>query len=127
MAITNLYTIIIQNILRTPDTELGWPQIHIAIIHLYTISIQYTVCTLDTHCNDNPRYTLLLPIFILLLFTILYLIYPGYTLLSWLQIHIAITHIYTIIIHYILRTLDTHFDGWAQIHIAITNLYSIII
>ena len=72
-------------------------------IHCWCLSINYyTLCTLDTHCYDDPGYTLLVLIYITIIpyvpwihivmmtlgihcwclsIILLYLMYPGYTLL----------------------------------------------
>ena len=91
------------------------PWIHIVMmtlgIHWWCLSIiQYTLCTLDTHCYDDPWYTLLVLIYNtsipyvpwihIVMMTLgihcwclsiwlLYLMYPGYTLLWWPWVYIA--------------------------------------
>ena len=100
-------------------TLFWWPWVFIAGTYLY----QSTLYTLDTHCYDDPGYTLLVPIYIILpyipwirivmmtlgircwyLSISFYLIYPGYTLLWWPWEYIAGTYLY----HSTLYTLDTH-------------------
>ena len=41
-----------------------------AVTYLYTNCVHYTLCILDTHCNDDPGYTLLLPLYIITVFVI---------------------------------------------------------
>ena len=87
-------------------TLLWWPWVYIAGAYLYHY---YTLCTLDTHCYDDPGYTLLVLIYNTIIpyvpwihivmmtlgihcwclsIILVYLMYPGYTLLWWpLGIH----------------------------------------
>ena len=99
-----------------------WPCVYIAGANLYHY---YTLCTLDTHCYDDPGYTLLVLIYITIIpyvlwihivmmaqgihcwclsISLLYLMYSGYTLLWWPWVYIAGAYLY----HYTLCTLDTH-------------------
>ena len=97
--------------------------VYIAGAYLYHY---YTLCTLDTHCYDDPGYTLLVLIYntsipyvpwihIVMMtlgihcwclsIILVYLMYPGYTLLWWPWVYIAgayLKHYYT------LCTLDRH-------------------
>ena len=103
-------------------TLLWWPRVYIAGAYLYHY---YTLRTQDTHCYDDPWYTLLVLINITIIpyvlwihivmmslgihcwclsISLLYLMYPGYTLLWWPWIYIACAYLY----HYTLCTLDTH-------------------
>ena len=103
-------------------TLLCWPWVYIAGAYLY----HYTLCILDTHCYDDPGYTLLVLIFITsipyvhwihivmmalgihcwcLSISQLYLMYSGYTLLCWPRVYIAGAYLYH---YYTLCTLDTH-------------------
>ena len=103
-------------------TWLWWPWVYIAGTYLYHYTL-YTLDTLDTHCYDDPGYTLLVLIYITIpcvlwihivmiaqrihcwcLSITLYLMYPGYTLLWWPRVYIAGAYLY----HYTLCTLDTH-------------------
>ena len=79
-------------------TLLWWPWVYIAGAYLYHY---YTLCTLDTDCYDDPGYTLLLLIYITIPYgpsihiammtkgihcwclsiSLVYLMYPRYTLL----------------------------------------------
>ena len=82
-----------------PGYTLLWrPWVYIAGAYLYHY---YTLCTLDTHCYDDPGYTLLV-----LIYTHYYTsMYPGYTFLWWPWVYIAgayLQHFYT------LCTLDTY-------------------
>ena len=110
--------------LMYPGYTLLWlPGVYIAGAYLYHY---YTLCTLDTHCNDEPGYTLLVLIYITsipyvpwihiammtlgihcwcLSISLLYLMYPGYTLLWWPWVYIAGAYQYH---YYTLCTLDTH-------------------
>ena len=106
------------------------PWIHIVImtlgIHCWTFLYNYyTLCTLDTHCYDDPGNTLLVLFYIaiipyvpwihIVMMTLgihcwclsitLYLMYPGNTLLWWPWIYIAGAYLYN---YYTLCTLDTH-------------------
>ena len=103
-------------------TLLWWPWVYIAGAYLYHY---FTLWTLDTHCFDDPGYTLLVLIFITipyvswihivmmtqgircwcLTLSLLYLMYPGYTLLWWPGVYIAGAYLYH---YYTLCTLDTH-------------------
>ena len=73
-------------------------------IHCWYLSILSTLCTLDTHCNDDP----------------------GYTLLWWPLLYIAGTFLY----HYTSCTQDTHcyddpgytFLWWPWIYIVMITL-----
>ena len=76
-------------------TLLWWPWVYIAGAYLYHY---YTLCTLDTHCYDDPGYTLLVLIYNT---SIPY----GYTLLWWPRVYIAGAYLYH---YYTLCTLDTH-------------------
>ena len=88
-------------------TFLWWPWVYIAGAYLYHC---YTLCTLDTHCYDDPGYTLLVLIYntsipyvpwihIVMMtlgihcwclsIILVYLMYPGYTLLWWPWVYIA--------------------------------------
>ena len=102
---------------------LWWPWEYIAGAFLYHY---YTLCTLDTHCYDDPGYTFLVLIFITIIayipwihivmmtlgihcwcfsISLLYLMYPGYTLLWWPWVYISGAYLY----HYFtFCTLDTH-------------------
>ena len=130
---------------------LWWPWVYIAGGYLYL----FTLCTLDTHCYDDPGYTLLVLINITIIpyvplctqdsncyndagytllvlinitiipyvlwihivmmslgihcwclsISLLFLMYPGYTLLWWPWIYIAGAYQYH---YYTLCTLDTH-------------------
>ena len=112
-------------------TLLWWPWVYIAGAYLYHY---YTLCTLDTHCYDDPGYTLLVLIYNTsipyvpwihivmttlgihcwcLSITLLYLMYPGYTLLWWPWVYIAGAYLYH---YYTLCTLDTHFIMTLGIH-----------
>ena len=88
-----------------------WPWVYIAGAYLYYL---YTLCTLDTHCYDNPGYTLLVLIYITIPYvpwihivmmtlsihcwclsiSLLYLMYSGYTLLWWPWVNIAGAYLY---------------------------------
>ena len=128
---------------------LWWPWVYIAGAYLYHY---YTLCTLDTHCYDDPGYTLLVLIYntsipyvpwihivmmtlgihcwclsLILVYlmypgytllwwpwaihcrclsiSLVYLMYPGYTLLWWPWVYIAGAYLYH---YYTLCTLDTH-------------------
>ena len=102
-------------------TLLWWPWVYIAASYLY----HYTLCTLDTHCYDDPGYTLLVLIYITnipyvlwihivmmtqgihcwcLSISLLYLKYSGYTLSRWPWVYIAGAYLY----QYTSCTLDTH-------------------
>ena len=104
-------------------TLLWWPWVYIAGAYLYHY---YTLCTLDTHCYDYPGYTLLVLIYntsipyvpwihIVMMtlgihcwclsIILVYLMYPGYTLLWWPLVYIAGAYLYH---YYTLCTLDTH-------------------
>ena len=104
-------------------TLLWWPWVNIAGSYLYHY---YTLCSLDTHCFDDPGYTLLVLIYITsipyvlwihivmmtngiqwwcLSISLLYLMYSGYTLLWWPWVCIAGAYLYH---NYALCTLDTH-------------------
>ena len=104
-------------------TLLWWPWVYIAAAYLYHY---YTLCTLDTHCYDDPGYTLLVLIYntsipyvpwihIVMMtlgihcwclsISLSYLMYPGYTLLWWPWVYIAGAYLYH---YYTLCTLDTH-------------------
>ena len=90
------------------------PWIHIVMmtlgIHCWCLYHYYTLCTLDTHCYDDPGYTLLVLIYntsipyvpwihIVMMtlgihcwclsIILVYLMYPGYTLLRWPRVYIA--------------------------------------
>ena len=88
-------------------TLLWWPRVYIAGAYLY---YYYTLCTLDTHCYDDPGYTLLVLIYntsipyvpwihIVMMtlgihcwclsIILVNLMYPGYTLLWWPLVYIA--------------------------------------
>ena len=88
-------------------TLLWWPWVYIAGAYLYHY---YTLCTLDTHCYDDPGYTLLVLIYITIIpyvpwihivmmtlgihcwclsIILVYLMYPGYTLLCWPWVYVA--------------------------------------
>ena len=102
-------------------TLLLWPRVYIAGGYLYH---NYTLCTLNTHCYDGHWYTLVVLIYITIPYvlwihivmmtlcilcwclsiSLLYLMYPGYTLLWWPCVYIAGVYLY----HYTLCTLDTH-------------------
>ena len=91
-------------------TLLWWPRVYIAGAYLY----HYTLCTLDTHCYDDPGYTLLVLAYItipyvswihIVLMTqgmrfwclsilLIYLMYPGYTLLWWPWVYVAGAYLY---------------------------------
>ena len=107
-------------------TLLWWPWVYIAGAYLYHY---YTLCTLDTHCYDDPGYTLLAHIYITIPYVLwihivmmtqgihywclsisqLYLMYSGYTLLWWPLVYIAGAYLYH---YYYVCTLDTHcYDG----------------
>ena len=103
-------------------TLLWWPRVYTAGAYLY----HYTLCILDTHCYDDPGFTLLVLIYITIIpyvpwkhivmmaqgihcwclsISLLYIKYSGYTLLWWPWIYIAGAYLY----HYnTLCTLDTH-------------------
>ena len=100
---------------------LWWPWVNIAGAYLY---YWYTLCTLDTHCYDDPGYTLLVLIYItipylhrihIVMMTLgihccclsisLYLMYSRYTLLWWPWVYVAGAYLYYL---YTLCTLDTH-------------------
>ena len=107
------------------------PWIHIVImtlsIHCWTFLFHYyTLCTLETHCYDDPGYTLLVLIYITIIpyvpwihivmmtlgihcwcfsVSLLYLMYPRYTLLWWPWVYISGAYLYH---YYSLCTLDTH-------------------
>ena len=103
-------------------TLLWWPWVYIAGAYLYHY---YTLCTLDTHCYDDPGYTLLALNYITIPYvpwihivmmtlgihcwclsiSLLYLMYSGYTLLWWPWVYIAGAYLYH---YYTLCTLDTH-------------------
>ena len=102
-------------------TMLWWPRVYIACAYL---NHYYTLCTLDTHCRDDPGYTLLVLIYInlahvpwmhIVIMTLgihcccssllLYLKYSGYTLLWWPCVYVAGAYLYY---YYTLCTLDTH-------------------
>ena len=113
-------------------TLLWWPWVYIAGAYQYHY---YTLCTLDTHCYDDQGYTLLVLICITIPYvlwihivmmtlgihcwclsiSLLYLMYPGYTLLWWPRVYIAGAYIYITIIHYVLlihiamMTMDIHY------------------
>ena len=78
-------------------TLLWWPWIYIAGAYLYHY---YTLCTLDTHCYDDPGYNCYW-----FSISLLYLMYPGYTLLWWPWVYISGAYLYH---YYTLCTLDTH-------------------
>ena len=78
-------------------TLLWWPWVYIAGAYLYHY---YTLCTLDTHCYDDPGYTMLV-----LIYNTSIPMYPGYTLLWWPWVYIAGAFLYH---YYTLCTLDTH-------------------
>ena len=78
-------------------TLLWWPWVYIAGAYLYHY---YTLCTLDTHCYDDPGYKLLV-----LIYNTSIPMYPGYTLLWWPWVYIAGAYLYH---YYTLCTLDTH-------------------
>ena len=104
-------------------TLLWWPWVYITGAYLYHY---YSLCTLDTHCYDDPGYTLLALIYITILayipwihiaimtmgilcwcfsISLLYLMYPGYTLLWWPWVYISGAYLYH---YYTLCTLDKH-------------------
>ena len=104
-------------------TLLWWPWVYIAGAYQYHF---YTLCTLDTQCYDDPGYTLLVLIYntsipyvswihIVMMtlgihcwclsIILVYLMYPGYTLLWWPWVYIAGAYLYH---YYTLCTLDTH-------------------
>ena len=103
-------------------TLLWWPWVYIPAAYLY----HYTLCSLDTHCYDVPGYTLLALNYITVPYVLwihfemmnlgklcwclsillIYLMYPGYTLLWWPWVYIASAYLYH---YYTLCTLDTHF------------------
>ena len=91
-------------------TLLWWPRVYIAGAYLY---LYYTLCSLDTHCYDDPGYILLVLFcitipYVLLIHIVmmsldihcwclsisLYLMYPGYTLLWWPWVYIAGANLY---------------------------------
>ena len=78
-------------------TLLWWSWVHIAGAYLY---LYYTLCTLDTHCYDDPGYTLLLLIYITIIPYV-----PLFTLLWWPWVYIAGAFLYH---YYSSCTLDTH-------------------
>ena len=105
-------------------TLLWWPWVYIAGAYLYHY---YTLCTLDTHCYDDPGYTLLVLIYntsipyvpwihIVMMtlgihcwclsIILVYLMYPGYTLLWWPWVYIA--GAYVPWIHIVKMTLGIH-------------------
>ena len=103
-------------------TLLWWHCVYIAGAFLYHY---YSLCTLDTNCCDDPGYTLLalnyitipyIPWIHIVIMTLgihfwclsislLYLMYPGYTLLWWPRVYIAGAYQYH---YYTLWSLDTH-------------------
>ena len=104
-------------------TLLWWPWVYIAGAY---INHYYTLCTLDTHCYDDPGYTLLVLIYNTIIpyvtcihivmmtlgihcwclsIILVYLMYPGYTLLWWPWVYIAGAYLYH---YYTLCTLNTH-------------------
>ena len=103
-------------------TLLWWPWVYIAEAYQYYYNNLYT---LDTHCYDDQGYTLLVLICIIIPYvlwthsvimtlgihcwclsiSLLYLMYPGYTLLWWPRVYIAAAYLYH---YYTLSTLDTH-------------------
>ena len=112
-------------------TLLWWPWVYIAVAYLYNY---YTLCTLDTHCYDDPGYTLLVLIYntsipyvswihivmmtlgihcLCLSIILVYLMYPGYALLWWPWVYIAGAYLYH---YYTLCTLDTHVMMTLGIH-----------
>ena len=112
-------------------TLLWWPWVYIAGAYLYHY---YTLCTLDTHCYDDPGYTLLVLIYntsipyvpwiqIVMMtlgihcwcssIILVYLMYPGYTLLWWPWVYILVLIYNTSIpyvpwIHIVMMTLGIH-------------------
>ena len=104
-------------------TLLWWPWVYITGAYLYHY---YSLCTLDTHCYNDPGYTLLALIYITILayipwihiaimtmgilcwcfsISLLYLMYPGYTLLWWPWVYISGAYLYH---YYTLCILDKH-------------------
>ena len=90
-------------------TLLWWPWVYIAGAYLY---YSYTLCTLDTQCNNDPGYTLLVLIYIAIyhyytLCTLDIHCYddPGYTLLVLTYITIIPNVLW---IHIVMMTLDIH-------------------
>ena len=107
------------------------PWIHIVMmtlgIHCWCLSITLLyICTQDTHCYEDPGYTLLVLIYNTIIpyvpwihivmmtlgihcwclsIILVYLIYPGYTLLWLPWVYIAGAYLYH---YYTLYTLDTH-------------------
>ena len=98
------YTLLVLNLITIIPYV---PWIHIAGAYL---NHKYTLCTLDTHCYYDPGYTLLVLIYNTIIpyvsrihivmktlgihcwclsITLLYLMYPGYTLLWWPWVYIA--------------------------------------
>ena len=112
-------------------TLLWWPWIYIAGAFLYHY---YSLYTLDTHCYNDPGSTLLVLFYITIIpyvpwihivmmtlgihcwclfISLLYLMYPGYTLLWWPRVHIAGANYISIIsyvlwIHIVMMTLGIH-------------------
>ena len=100
-------------------TLIGGPRVYIADADLY----HNTLCTLDTHCYDDPGYTMLVFIYNTLPYVLwihivmlthgihcwclsitLYLMYSGYTLIGVPWVYIACAYLY----YFTLCTLDTH-------------------